>query len=304
MLKPLNLSPHGPAVSRLVYGTWRLLADPALATAQAIARRLELCVDLGITTLDTAEIYGGYDVEERIGQALALAPHLKQKLQIITKFGIYVPHPRHPDRKAAFYDASAERVVKSTDKSLRLLGVDTLDVLLVHRPDWFTAAQDTAQGLEQVISAGKVRHAGVSNYTVSQFNLLQSCLSQPLVTNQLELNLLAMDAMYDGTLDQCQQLRIHPMAWSPLGGGRLLNSDDPAAVRVRALCQSLRETYGGASVSTVAHAWVMAHPSGCVPVIGTNKEDRLRELVAASNLKMDRRDWYALWEAAKGHKIP
>lgn len=304
MLKPLNLSPKGPVVSPLVYGTWRLLADPEFATPQAIARRLEVCVDLGITTIDTAEIYGGYDVEQRLGQALALAPHLKQKLQIITKFGIYAPHPRHPERKVAFYDASAERVVKSTEKSLRLLGVEALDVLLVHRPDWFTAAQDTAQGLEQVIAAGKVRFAGVSNYTASQFSLLQSCLSQPLVTNQLEVNLLAMNALYDGTLDQCQQLHIHPMAWSPLGGGRLLGSEDPAALRVRATCESLSEKYGGASVSTLVHAWVMAHPSRCVPVLGTNKEDRLREVVAAVGLKMDRRDWYALWEAAKGHKVP
>ena len=291
-------------VSPLVYGTWRLLADPELATPQAIVRRLEVCVELGITTIDTAEIYGGYDVEERLGQALALAPHLKQKLQFITKFGIYVPHPRHPERNVAFYDASAERVVKSTEKSLRLMGVEALDVLLVHRPDWLTAAQDTAQGLEQVMAAGKVRFAGVSNYTASQFGLLQSCLSQPLVTNQVEVNLLAMHALYDGTLDQCQQLHIHPMAWSPLAGGRLLSSDDPAAVRVRDTCQKMREKYQGASVSTLLHAWVMTHPSRCVPVLGTNKEERLREVVAAAGLTMDRRDWYALWASAKGHKVP
>lgn len=304
MLTPVNLGPRGPWVSPIVYGTWRLLADPVQATPQAIARRLGYCADLGITTIDTAEIYGGYDVEERLGQALALAPELKQRLQIITKFGIYVPNARHPERNIAFYNASAERIVKSTEKSLRLLGVDAVDVLLVHRPDWFTAADDTARGLEQVVAAGKVKAVGVSNYTVSQFDLLQSCMSQPLVTNQVEVSLLSMGALYDGTLDQCQQRKIRPMAWSPLGGGRLLASDDPAAVRVRVACAAMSEKYGGAYVSTLLHAWVMALPAHCVPVLGTNREERIAEAVAAAAIKMDRQDWYALWEAAKGHKIP
>jgi predicted oxidoreductase len=304
MLTPVNLGPQGPWVSPIVYGTWRLLADPELATPQAVARRLGLCAELGITTIDTAEIYGGYDVEERLGQALALSPALKQKLQIVTKFGIYVPNHRHPERKVAFYNASAERIVKSTEKSLRLLGVESLDVLLVHRPDWFTAAEDTARGLEQVMASGKVKAVGVSNYTVSQFDLLQSCMSKPLVTNQVEVNLLAMGALYDGTLDQCQQRKIRPMAWSPLGGGRLLSGDDPAGVRVRAACAAMSEKYGGASVSTLLYAWVMAHPSRCLPVLGTNKEDRIKEAVSSAGIKLEQQDWYALWEAAKGHKIP
>lgn len=301
---PVNLAPGGPQISPIVYGTWRLLADPALATPQAIARRLQLCADLGVTTIDTAEIYGGYEVEERLGQALALAPQLKQRLQFITKFGIYVPNARHPERKTAFYDASAERIVKSTEKSLRLLGIDAVDVLLVHRPDWFTPAQETANGLEHIIASGKVKAVGVSNYTVTQFALLQSCLGQPLVTNQLEVSLLAMGALYDGTLDQCQQHKIRPMAWSPLGGGRLLAGVDEAAVRVAAACAAMSEKYGGASASTLLHAWVMAHPAGCVPVLGTNKEERLADVVAAAGIKMERQDWYALWQAAKGHKIP
>lgn len=304
MIPHVNLSPQGPSVSRLVYGTWRLLADPALATAQAIARRLSLCADLGMTTIDTAEIYGGYAVEERLGEALKLAPALRGRIQIVTKLGIYVPNARHPERKGAFYDASAERIVKSAETSLRLLGVDALDVLLVHRPDWFTPAEDTARGLDQVVSSGKVKAVGVSNHSVTQFELLQSCLSVPLVTNQVEVNLFQMGALYDGTLDQCQQRGRRPMAWSPLGGGRLFNADDPVAARIRATCEGLRDKYGGASVSSLVHAWVLAHPSGCVPVIGTNREERVRDLAGAAHLKLDRQDWYALWEAAQGRRIP
>lgn len=304
MIPHVNLAPQGPSVSQLVYGTWRLLAEPELANPSAIERRLNLCADLGMTTIDTAEVYGGYDVEERLGHALKLSPALKQRLQIITKLGIYVPNHRHPERTVAFYNASAERIEKSVDKSLRLLGVDALDVLLIHRPDWFCAASDTASGLERVEAAGKVKAVGVSNYTVSQFELLQSRLSLPLVTNQVELSLLQMGSLYDGTLDQCQQRGIRPMAWSPLGGGRLFDPDDPAASRIRKTCAALSDKYGGVSVSSLVHAWVLAHPSGCVPVIGTNKEDRIRDLAGAAHLKLDRQDWYALWEAAQGHRIP
>lgn len=304
MIPHVNLTREGPSVSRLVYGTWRLLAEPELATPAAIARRLAACADLGMTTIDTAEIYGGYEVEDRLGQALALAPELKSRLQFITKLGIYVPHPRHPDRKTAFYNASAERIAKSAEKSLRLMGLETLDVLLVHRPDWFTPAEDTARGLEAVVSSGKVKAVGVSNYTPPQFELLQSCMSIPLVTNQVEVNLFQMAALYDGTLDQCQQRGIRPMAWSPLGGGRLFAADDPAAERIRRACSLLADKYGGASVSSLVHAWVLAHPSGCVPVVGTNKEDRVRDLAGAAHLRLEREDWYALWEAAQGRRVP
>lgn len=303
MIPHVTLAPGGPTVSRIVYGTWRLLAEPALATPQAIAARLALCAEVGMTTLDTAEVYGGYTVEERLGEALKLVPQLKSKFQIVTKFGIYVPNERHPERKTAFYNASAERIEKSVDKSLRLLGVESLELVLVHRPDWFTAAEDTARGLEKVVAAGKVKHVGVSNYTTSQFDLLQSRLALPLVTHQIEFNPFRMDALYDGTLDQCQQRGIRPMAWSPLGGGRLF-TDEPAALRVREVCAALSETYAGASVSALVHAWVMSHPAGAVPVIGTNKAERIRDLAGAAAIKLDRRDWYAVWQAAEGRRIP
>lgn len=298
------LSHAGPVLSRVVYGTWRLFDDPSSATPQHVLRRLEACAELGITTIDTAEIYGGYEVEELLGRALALAPGLRQRLQIVSKCGIYVPNARHPDRKVAFYNASSERLRKSCDKSLRLLGTDVIDLFLVHRPDWLTPAEDTARGLDALQAEGKIRSAGVSNYTTAQLELLSARAQRPLVTNQIELSLFQMAALTDGTLDQAQRLGMRPMAWSTLGGGRLFDPQDPAGARLRAAMASLRDKYGGADETALALAWVLALPSRPVAIFATNKLERLASAAQAASLQLDRQDWYLLWEAAQGRRVP
>ena len=162
-MKRLQLTAHGPEFSRMVYGTWRLLdTNP---TPQEINRRLQACVDLGITTIDTAEIYGLYEVEQQLGAALALSPGLRDQLELVTKAGIYVPCAAHPDRRTAHYDATGPRLIKSLEKSLRLLGTDHVELLLVHRPDWLTRADDTAAGLNELLRSGKIGSAGASNYS-------------------------------------------------------------------------------------------------------------------------------------------
>jgi predicted oxidoreductase len=304
MISRAPIAPNGPTFSRLVYGTWRVLDDAATATSADLLKRLHTCLDLGITTLDTAEIYGLYRVEEFIGQTLRLEPGLREKFEIVTKAGIYVPCDFHPERKTAFYNAEAARMVKSAEKSLRLMGTDYIDLLLVHRPDWLTSADETAAGLNKLLKEGKIRAAGVSNYNVHQFELLNSRMDQPLVTNQIEFSLLHMDPIDDGTADQCQRLSIKPMAWSPLGKGVLMDKTDPAAARIHAKCAELSAKYGDASVDQLAYAWIMAHPSQPIPIIGTNKLDRLIATTKSAEIKLDREDWYALWTAAKGHSIP
>ncbi len=307
-LRPMVISSplckNGPSLSQLAYGTWRILEDPALATPAAILGRLQRCRDLGITTIDTAEIYGGYDVEEALGRALALDPGLRAQLQIVTKCGIYVPNTRHPDRRVAFYNARADRLQKSVEKSLRLLGTDHVDVFLVHRPDWLTGAEDTASGLDRLIKDGKIRAAGVSNYNVHQVSALNARMAHPMATNQVELSLFAQGALFDGTLDQCQQLGIRPMAWSPLGGGRLWTDTGPAALRIRDALNTLVPRYDGASPMALALAWVMAHPSRPVTVFATNRIDRLDDAAQAARITLHREDWYLLWEAAHGSPIP
>jgi len=306
MITRHRIAPNGPEFSRLVYGTWRILddEDKANCTPQALLGRFKACADLGITTLDTAEIYGTYHVEEAIGGALKLDPTFRSKIEIVTKCGIYIPCEFHPERKVAFYNVTTERIIKSTEKSLRLMGIDHIDLLLVHRPDWLTSADETAAGLNKLLKDGKIRSAGVSNYNVQQFELLNSRMDQPLVTNQIEFSLLHMDPIYDGIFDQCQRQHILPMAWSPLGQGRLMKKDDPAAARLHAKASELSARYDDATLDQLAYAWIMAHPSMPLPIIGSNKLERIQAAVKAADIKLEREDWYALWTAAKGHGIP
>ena len=297
-----RLAASGPECSRLVYGTWRLLDTKP--TAQDINRRLHACVELGITTIDTAEIYGLYEVEQQLGAGLALSPGLREQLEIVTKAGIYVPCSYRPERRTAHYNATAARLVKSLEKSLRLLGTDRVDLFLVHRPDWLTRADDTAAGLNGLLRDGKIRAAGVSNHSASQFDLLNSYMAQPLATNQIEFHLLRPDPIDDGTLHQCEKRGVLPMAWSPMAGGRIFDRSDPAAARLAAAAASMSSRYDGATLEQLAYAWILAHPSHPLPIIGTNRLERLRSAAMADAIVLEREDWYALWEAAQGRQVP
>lgn len=298
-----RIAPNGPEFSQLIYGTWRILDEPT-PTPQELNRRINTCVDLGITTLDTAEVYGLYEVEEALGKAIALSPGLRDKLEIVTKAGIYVPCHYHPKREVAHFNASSARLMKSAEKSLRLLGTDHIDLFLVHRPDWLTSADDTAHGLNHLLREGKVRSAGVSNYNVHQFDLLNSRMEQPLVTNQLEFHLLHMEPILDGTFSQCEKLGLLPMAWSPMAQGRLFHVKNEAAHRLAQCVQKLAPRYNGATLEQFAYAWIMAHPAKPLPILGTNKIERIQSAAQACEIKLEREDWYALWEAAQGRSIP
>jgi predicted oxidoreductase len=304
MVPKVSLSCDGPEFSRLVFGTWRVLDDPATRTVEGLHHRLRVCEEVGITTVDTAEIYGVYRVEEALGAAMAVDSALRQRLQIVSKCGIYVPCEFHPDRKTAFYNATAERIVKSAEKSLRFLRTDYLDLLLVHRPDWLASVDETAEGLNRLLKEGKIRNAGVSNYSVTQFDALNSRMLKPLVTNQVEFSLLHMDPVYDGVFDHAQQRGYRPMAWSPLARALLWDASHAASQRLQAVGRELSEKYEGATLDQLAYAWILAHPAGALPVIGTHKPERIRAAAAATKLRLEREDWYALWTAAKGHPIP
>ena len=279
------------------------LLEPT-STSQDINRRLHACVELGITTIDTAEIYGQYEVEQQLGEAFALSPGLRDQLELVTKAGIYVPCSHHPERRTAHYNATAPRLFKSLEKSLRLLGTDHVELFLVHRPDWLTRADDTAAGLNELMRTGKIRAAGVSNFSASQFDLLSSRMEQPLMTNQIEFHLLHPEPIDDGTLHLCEKLGVHPMAWSPLAGGRIFDPTHPAALRLAAAAKNMSSRYNAAPLEQFAYAWLLAHPSQPLPVIGTNKLERIQSAAQADSIVLEREDWYALWEAAQGRTIP
>jgi predicted oxidoreductase len=303
MVPRFALSPQGPEVSALAYGLWRLAKDPLGTSPARVRQKIDACLEAGITTFDHADIYGLYTCEGLFGKALGEAPALRDRMEIVTKCGINAVCENRPGVRVNHYDATAAAIERCVDRSLRELCTDRIDLLLVHRPDWLTSAEDTARGLQRVMQAGKVRHAGVSNYNPHQFALLTRCLGRVPATNQVEVSLLRLDAITDGTLDQCQAAEVHPMAWSPLAGGRLSTGEQPDAVRARTGLARIAAEYG-ASAEQVALAWVGALPSRPQVVIGTNQVERIRDAAGSTRVTLARQHWYELWSAAQGRAVP
>lgn len=295
----IRISPAGPTVSRIVAGCWRM-AQWSMPVDERL-RWIHGCLDLGITTFDHADIYGGYTVESLFGEALAAAPGLRERLQLVSKCGIRLRGPDGREPRVQHYDTSAAHVEASVETSLRRLRTDHLDVLLIHRPDALLDADALAACFERLRAAGKVRHFGVSNFTPSQFALLHRRV--PLVTNQVECSPLRLAPLHDGTFEQAQDLGIAPMIWSALAGGRLFASDDLAARRVRAVVERLAGERGIAS-TTLVYAWLLRHPARLVPLTGSRRLEAMREAVAALPLEMDAQAWYEIWEAGNGAQVP
>ncbi len=295
-VKRVALYPNGLEVSALIYGAWRLLNAPLQGHIPSIQRLLDLCFEHGVTTFDHADIYGGYQCEELFGRALN--PGLRSRVELVTKCGIRLIAPARPHHHVKSYDTSAAHIKQSVEQSLTNLRTDYIDLLLIHRPDPLMDADAVAQVVEELKQAGKIRAFGVSNFLPAQFDLLQSRLSEPLATNQIEAHPLRPSVFFDGTLDHAQKLRYRPMIWSPLAGGRL--RDQPELARV--LGQRAAER--GVSVERLALAWLQRHPAGLVPVIGTTNEQRLLDMLAEPELSLDRETWYEILEAGMGHEVP
>ena len=285
-------------LSPVVAGCMRL-ADPSMDATQRLGW-IERCVDLGVTSFDHADIYGGYTCEALFGEALALSPSLRQRLQIVTKCGIRTVSPRRPAHALNHYDSSRAHVLASVDESLRALRTDHVDLLLIHRPDALMDPDELADTFQGLKAAGKVRAFGVSNHSPAQLAMLHR--RHPLVTNQIEFSPLQMRALADGTLDQCTDLGLRPMVWSPLGRGRLFTADDVQAQRVRGVLEALAAAYGH-SPATMAYAWILRHPSRPLPITGSLRIEALREAVAALDVRISPADWYRVWEASMGHGV-
>ena len=293
-----NTAVPGLELSPIVAGLWRI-ADWNLSVQDRL-RWIEQALELGISSFDHADIYGMYRAEGLFGEALKAAPALRDRMQLVTKCGIRMQAPEKPYR-IGYYDTGAAYVRAQVEQSLRNLHTEQLDLVLIHRPDYLMDAAALADTFAALTAEGKVAHWGVSNHSCSQFALLQQ--HHPLLTNQLELSPLQMDALDDGTLDQAQQLRLRPMIWSPLAGGRLFTGDDEQALRVRAEMTAIAARYS-ISLTTLAFAWVLRHPSRPYPITGSGRIESVREAVAALDVKLDAEDWYAIWVASKGHGVP
>ena len=264
---------------------------------------VEGCLDAGVTTFDHADIYGDYTCERRFGEMLARRPALRDRMQIVTKCGIKLVSENRPEHALKHYDTSREHLVGSVDASLAALRTDRADLLLIHRPDPLLNADEVAEAFDELRRGGKVLAFGVSNFSPAQFRLLNDRIEH-LAAHQVQMSALHLDPFLDGTLDQCQRHRAVPMAWSPLAGGRLFAPDGNRAERVRAALSAVGEEIGATGLDQVAYSWLLRHPAGIVPVLGTGKLERVRTAVEAAELTLSRQQWFAIWTASTGHEVP
>ncbi|SFT61835.1 Predicted oxidoreductase [Kosakonia arachidis] len=298
MVQRIALAPQGPEFSRFVMGYWRLM-EWNISPHQLVSF-IEAHLDLGISTVDHADIYGGYQCEAAFGDALKLAPHLRERMEIVTKCGIATT--AKAENLLGHYITDRDHIIKSAEQSLSNLAIDYLDLLLIHRPDPLMDADEVAEAFLHLHQSGKVCNFGVSNFTPAQFSLLQSRLPFTLATNQVEISPVHQPLLLDGTLDQLQQLRIRPMAWSCLGGGRLFN--DPAFQPLRDELTNVARELNAETIEQVVYAWVMRLPSSPLPIIGSGKIERVKSALGALELQMTRQQWFRIRKAALGYDVP
>jgi len=263
---------------------------------------IDQCVDLGLVDFDHADIYGGYTTESEFGAILKGRKDLQQKIRITTKCGIKLIAEKRPNHKIKSYDSSAAHIIASTENSLKELGVETIDLLLLHRPDYLMDPEEISTAFAQLKQQGKVQNFGVSNFSTSQFDLIHQ--HTPLVTNQIEVSITHRAAFDNGTLDQCIKYGIQPTAWSPLGGGAVFKpSEESTIIDVQKVAKKLGEKYD-AGIDQILLAWINKHPSGIVSVLGTSKIKRVKSALKALDISLTQEEWYELWEAAVGVEVP
>lgn len=292
----VNLGPID--CSRIVYGMWRLGDDSDTSPAH-VQRKIETCLAQGITTMDQADIYGGYTAEAILGDALRAAPGLRDKIEIVTKCDIIAPVGRYAEARVKYYDTSARHITASVEQSLGAMGIDVIDLLLIHRPDPLMDHEDTGAALDALVSSGKVRAVGVSNFKRHDWSLLQSAMETPLATNQVELSVLHHAPLTDGDVAWMQEKSVPIMAWSPLAGGRLFGDE---GADVRAVLTRIGAAQG-VSAEAVAIGWLLRHPARILPVMGTNSLDRIADLSNAMGVALDRETWFEIYTAALGHEV-
>jgi len=297
-------------VARLSYGCMRISGtwDPDEVTQERweIGEKAVIAAyEAGYTLFDHADIYCAGRCEQIHGSVLKKIPSMRDEIVIATKCGIRFPGdptPESPHR----YDFSAEHIVASCDKSLARLGIDTIDIYQLHRPDLLMNPGEVASAFEKLHAAGKVRYFGVSNFLPSFVSCLQSGLRAPLTVNQVEIHLGRLDCLNDGTLDQCIEKNITPLSWSPLGGGWLGTggtTTDPVRQKLLDLLDQKAEEYG-VTRTAISLAWLLKHPGKIIPIVGSTKKANIEAATKADAIDLSREDWYRILVAARGKGLP
>jgi predicted oxidoreductase len=282
---------EGPTFSRIIAGAWRWHT----VSPQTVERLIHTALEKEITTFDHADIYGDHSNEEIFGSVLKKNPSLREKMELVSKCDIKFPSAKRPSTWVKHYDTSKEHIIWSAENSLKMLGTDRLDLLLIHRPDPLLNPVEVGEAFTKLKEAGKVLHFGVSNFTPSQFSLLQKYLPFSLVTNQIEISVSCYAPLLDGSLDFLYERGISAMAWSPLGGGKLVAGERELFAKASKY---------NASYSQLALAWLLKHPSKIFPVIGTTQPDRIIEAANSIQFNLDRQDWFEMLKWAMGKEMP
>ncbi|MCW5555885.1 MAG: aldo/keto reductase [Verrucomicrobiae bacterium] len=314
-MQTVKLGSSSLVSSRLAYGCWRSAGtwNPSEVAAEGEAagvRGIIAAYEAGYTLFDNADIYCRGVCEQILGRALREVAGMRERVLVATKCGIRLagePQPEAPKR----YDFSGQYIVRACEGSLRRLGIETIDLYMLHRPDYLADPHEIAGAFVQLYDAGKVRCFGVSNFRPSLVSALQAACPLPLVVNQVEISLARLNCFTDGTLDQCLEKGITPQAWSPLGGGLLADGTNqrsltPVPPHAEGLVAALDSVAGkyGVSRSVIALAWLLKHPSRIMPIIGSTNPQRIQEVVAADRLELSREEWYQLLIAARGTELP
>lgn len=256
------------------------------------------CIETGITTFDHADIYGGYTTEAAFGNAFGESRIDRNKIQLISKCGIQLPSENR-NTKIHHYNYSKEHIVWSAEHSLKNLKTDYLDLLLLHRPSPLMQVDEIAEAIEKLKSEGKILDFGVSNFTSSQTDLIQTKIK--VNYNQIEFSATYFEPMLDGSLDYMQTNNIKPLCWSPMG--TVFKKNDEKSVRIRNLATKLSTKYN-VEIDVLLLAWILKHPAGILPVFGTADKTRITNLMKATTVEMELEDWFAFWTESAGNPIP
>ena len=283
--------------SQIIYGMWRL-ADGEINDAKSVTDKINLCLDQGITTFDQADIYGDYSAEALFGIALKEDKSLRNKIEIVTKCGIVAPCGKYADVPVKYYDTSKKHIDASVNASLKNMNIDYIDMLLIHRPDPYMDHNETGQALDTLIKSGKIGAVGVSNFKPYDWELLQSSMVNKLHTNQIELSLQSIDAFSNGDVAFHQKNASPIMAWSPLGGGKLMIESNQLTNKMDQI-----GTHYKVDRAAVAISFLLSHPANIIPIMGTNNIDRISKISDAFKVKMDRITWFELYTAALGREV-
>lgn len=283
-----------------VWGAWRALQSADTGTAAGFAVMLETCLASGVHWIDHADIYSDGAVEALHGEAVArLAPAVGQSLRVISKCGVRFPSAGQPGVRVQHYRSDADYLIAQAESSLRRLRVDSIDLYLLHRPDYLMRVEETAAALEQLVASGKIKTYGVSNFSPSQLDRLAAA-APDIAAHQIELSPLATACLDNGLMDQAQSRALPVLAWSPLAGGRLFREGALHAVLSR-----IGQDRGVADIAAVALSWVSGCGAGVVPIIGTMRPDRfVSQINGMRSLELDVQDWYEILQAGRGHPVP